>query len=191
VQHTFGNKPSVRNFGDTSLFEDDAKANDEDQNASNYGFYPLLGTQATAMAADNPLLSSTWSLLNSDQMNRLIDEVRRRFDVVLFDCPPILGVSDSSIMTNLADATIIVTQHRRFPRSMLARVKKTVLNAGGNLLGVVLNNVDVRHDHQYQYYTSYYHYYPGPKSNGERATEKPAPARPVARAKSAVTEDEY
>jgi succinoglycan biosynthesis transport protein ExoP len=133
----------------------------------------------------------TVSLLNSDQMNRLLDEVRCRFDVVLFDCPPILGVSDSSIMTNLADATIIVTQHRRFPRSMLARVKKTVLNAGGNLLGVVLNNVDVRHDHQYQYYTSYYHYYPGPKSNGERTTEKPAPARPVARAKSAVTEDEY
>jgi polysaccharide biosynthesis transport protein len=133
----------------------------------------------------------TVSLLNSDQMNRLLDQVRCRFDVVLFDCPPILGVSDSSIMTNLADATIIVTQHRRFPRSMLARVKKTVLNAGGNLLGVVLNNVDVRHDHQYQYYTSYYHYYPGPKSNGERTTEKPAPARPVARAKSAVTEDEY
>jgi succinoglycan biosynthesis transport protein ExoP len=132
----------------------------------------------------------TVSLLNSDQMTRLIEEVGHRFDIILFDCPPILGVSDASIVTNLTDAAIIVTQHRRFPRSMLARVKKTVLNAGGNLLGVVLNNVDVRHDQHYQYYTSYYHYYSGPKSGGERAAQKPAPARLAAKVKSGVT-DEY
>jgi hypothetical protein len=38
-------------------------------------------------------------------------------------------------------------------------VKQAVENVGGNIIGVVLNNVDVRSDSQYQYYTSYYTYY--------------------------------
>jgi hypothetical protein len=42
---------------------------------------------------------------------------------------------------------------------MLLRVKQAVENVGGNVIGVVLNNVDVRSDSQYQYYTSYYTYY--------------------------------
>jgi hypothetical protein len=42
---------------------------------------------------------------------------------------------------------------------MLLRVKQSVENVGGHVIGVVLNNVDVRSDSQYQYYTSYYTYY--------------------------------
>jgi len=45
---------------------------------------------------------------------------------------------------------------------MLQRVKQGVVNVGGNILGVVLNNVDIKHDQHYQYYTSYYHYYANP-----------------------------
>ena len=52
-----------------------------------------------------------------------------------------------------------MVQHRKLPRNMLLRVKQSVENVGGHVLGVVLNNVDVRSDSQYQYYTSYYTYY--------------------------------
>jgi polysaccharide biosynthesis transport protein len=55
--------------------------------------------------------------------------------------------------------TIVVVQHRKLPRQMLLRVKQAVENVGGKVLGVVLNNVDVRSDNQYSYYTSYYTYY--------------------------------
>jgi Mrp family chromosome partitioning ATPase len=55
--------------------------------------------------------------------------------------------------------TMIVVQHRKLPRHMLLRVKQSVENAGGRVVGVVLNNVDLRSDAQYQYYTSYYTYY--------------------------------
>ena len=54
---------------------------------------------------------------------------------------------------------MIVVQHRKLPRNMLVRVKEAVENVGGHVIGVVLNNVDVRSDSQYQYYTSYYTYY--------------------------------
>lgn len=98
-------------------------------------------------------------ILNSQRMVDLIDDVKNRFDIVFFDSPPILGVSDASVLSSAVDLTIIVVQHRRFPRAMLQRVKQAILNVGGNILGVVLNNVDVRHDQHYQYYTSYYNYY--------------------------------
>jgi succinoglycan biosynthesis transport protein ExoP len=92
-------------------------------------------------------------------MSELIADVKNRFDLVLIDSPPILGVSDAAVLASEVDLTMVVIQHRKLPRSMLLRVKQCVENVGGNLLGVVLNNVDVRSDSQYQYYTSYYTYY--------------------------------
>ena len=98
-------------------------------------------------------------ILNSQRMLDLIQDVKSRFDVVFFDSPPILGVSDASVLSSEMDLTIIVVQHRRFPKAMLQRVKQAVDNVGGTALGAVLNNVDVRHDQSYEYYTSYYSYY--------------------------------
>ncbi len=89
-------------------------------------------------------------ILNSRRMSELIAEVKGRFDLVLIDSPPILGVSDASVLASEVDLTLIVIQHRKLPASMLVRVKQAVENVGGNLLGVVLNNVDVRSDSQYQ-----------------------------------------
>lgn len=130
-------------------------------------------------------------ILNSQRMADLIEDVKARFDLVLIDSPPILGVSDASVLVNEADATLIVVQHRKLPRQMLLRVKQAVENVGGNVLGVVLNNVDVRTDSQYQYYTSYYTYYNptnnaaptgGAKSGGKKRRNDPAAARPTAAA---------
>jgi len=98
-------------------------------------------------------------ILNSQRMVDLIADVKSRFDLVLIDSPPILGVSDASVLANEADLTMIVVQHRKLPRHMLLRVKQTVENVGGKVIGVVLNNVDLASDAQYSYYTSYYTYY--------------------------------
>ncbi|MBV9672505.1 MAG: polysaccharide biosynthesis tyrosine autokinase, partial [Verrucomicrobia bacterium] len=116
------------------------------------------------------------TLLNSDVMHSFIELAKERFDVVLFDSPPILGVSDGSMIASVVESSIIVVQHRRFPRSMLLRVKRVIENIGGNLLGVVMNNVDVRHDQNYQYYTAYKTYYSKAKD-----TRKPGP-KPAAKA---------
>lgn len=120
-------------------------------------------------------------VLNSRRMSELIQDVKQRFDLVLVDSPPILGVSDASVLASEVDLTMLVIQHRKLPRNMLMRVKAAVENVGGNVIGVVLNNVDVRSDSQYQYYTSYYTYYapsevaPASKANKPHA-ETPAAA---------------
>jgi capsular exopolysaccharide synthesis family protein len=97
------------------------------------------------------LPSDAAGILNSRRMSELIQDVKQRFDLVLVDSPPIFASE--------VDLTIVVVQHRKLPRNMLLRVKQSVENVGGRVIGVVLNNVDVRSDSQYQYYTSYYTYY--------------------------------
>lgn len=117
-------------------------------------------------------------ILNSQRMTDLIAKVKSQYDLVFFDSPPILGVSDGSVLASEVDVTIMVVQHRRFPRVMLQRVKQAVLNVGGRLIGVVLNNVDAKHDDGYAYYYNYNEYY-GPRRTTPKI-EGPAPqlARP-------------
>ncbi len=120
-------------------------------------------------------------ILNSQKMIDLINEVRGKFDVVFFDSPPILGVSDASNLASWIENTIMVVQHRRFPRGMLLRVKQAVNRVGGNLRGVVLNNVDTKSDDAYGYYSNYSEYY-GSKNRAEA---------PLAAGKSANNNDDY
>jgi Mrp family chromosome partitioning ATPase len=79
---------------------------------------------------------------------------------------------------------------------MLQRVKQAVQNVGGNILGVVLNNVDVRHDQYYEYYTNYYNYYYTPRvaAEGTNGTLAAAETRSKPRARRparSASEDEY
>ena len=122
-------------------------------------------------------------ILNSRRMSELIQDVKQRFDLVLVDSPPILGVSDAAVLASEVDLTMIVVQHRKLPRNMLLRVKQAVENVGGNVIGVVLNNVDVRSDSQYQYYTSYYTYY-APAESQIGPPIAGAPTKPTAAAKN-------
>jgi capsular exopolysaccharide synthesis family protein len=127
-------------------------------------------------------------ILNGPRMSELIRQLKKHYDVVFFDSPPILGVSDASILVSEVDNTVMVVQYRRFPRNMLQRVKSTVLHVGGNLIGVVLNNVDIHQDDSYRYYSNYKDYY-GPKRDVPGVPTKPAAA--AAKAETGENEDAY
>ena len=119
------------------------------------------------MLPSGPIPVDPSGLIGSHRMHSLISEVSRRFDIVLIDSPPVLGVSDASLLVSRADATLLVLQPRKMPIKALLRAKSLVQNAGGQLMGLVMNNVDISGDTQYQYYTTYYSYY----SKGENRTE--------------------
>lgn len=113
-------------------------------------------------------------ILNSQRMIDLIQQVRGSFDMVFFDSPPILGVSDASVIASSVDLTLVVVQHRRFPRAMLQRVKQGLTNVGARIVGCVLNNTDIRHDEYYEYYTSYYQYYSPMQSTNRKPSSEDA-----------------
>ncbi|MEQ1860803.1 MAG: polysaccharide biosynthesis tyrosine autokinase [Chthoniobacteraceae bacterium] len=122
-------------------------------------------------------------ILNSQRMVEFIAKVKTQYDLVFFDAPPILGVSDGSVLSSECEITIMVIQHRRFPRAMLQRVKQAVVQAGGKLIGVVLNNVDSKHDEGY--YSAYNDYYAKPVRDAKPAKAPATPAAPRRAAKPA------
>jgi succinoglycan biosynthesis transport protein ExoP len=78
--------------------------------------------------------------LTSAKCVELVDKAKEWFDVVIFDCPPILGADSFTEVCALAEGSIIVAQHRRYPRSMVVRTKEALQNLGTKVLGVVLNS---------------------------------------------------
>ena len=115
--------------------------------------------------------TGVFGLLKSGRMRELVKSVKGQFDVIIFDCPPILGLSDASALSELAEGAIIVTQHRKFPKSMLVRVKGALQTIGTSCLGVVLNQVDVRYDDTYRYYTRYGNYYYQDRNSKRKSRE--------------------
>lgn len=137
--------------------------------------------------------------LNSRKFSELLQEVKQRFDIVLVDSPPILGVSDSAVIVSEVDMTLMVVQPRKLPLKALLRQKQVIESVGGNLAGVVMNNVDITSDHQYQYYTTYYSYYSADGgASGEngnvssmKKAERSGKAKELAAAQSNDSEDLY
>src|SRR3984893_1461688 len=129
------------------------------------------GIENLSILPSGVLPSDAVGILNSQRMSDMIAELKLRYDIILLDSPPMLGVSDASVLASEVDQTVIIVQHRRFPRAMLTRVKQAILGVGGTVLGVVLNNVDLKHDQNYYYYTNYYGYYqPGERKSRSRTT---------------------
>jgi capsular exopolysaccharide synthesis family protein len=132
--------------------------------------------------ASGKLPSSSLGILSSGQMKDLINELKLRYDFVFFDSPPIMGVSDASILASEVDMTLQVIQYRRYPQPMNIRAKQLIEKVGGNLIGIVLNNINMSQDESYYYYSGYYHDYysknddtdPALGANGSAGTaEKP------------------
>jgi len=123
--------------------------------------------------ASGKLPSTSMSILGSAQMKEMVAELKQRYDFIFFDSPPILGVSDASVLASEVDMVIQVIQYRRYPQPMSIRAKQLIEKVGGNLIGILLNNINMSQDESYYYYTGYYHgnyYY----SRTEDAQETPA-----------------
>jgi polysaccharide biosynthesis transport protein len=120
------------------------------------------------------LPSSSLGILSSVQMKELIRDLKRRYDFVFFDSPPIMGVSDASILASEVDMVLQVIQYRRYPQPMTIRAKQMIEKVGGNLLGIVLNNINMSQDENYYYYSGYYYdyYQKGEYASGEKKSKR-------------------
>ncbi len=121
------------------------------------------------------LPSSSMGILSSPQMKGLISELKRRYDFVFFDSPPIMGISDAAVLASEVDMVVQVIQYRRYPQPMTIRAKQMIQKVGGNLLGVVLNNINMSQDENYYYYSGYYYdYYSKQDDDDEDSSKKKA-----------------
>ncbi|MFH1728818.1 MAG: polysaccharide biosynthesis tyrosine autokinase [Pseudomonadota bacterium] len=83
-------------------------------------------------------------LINSNNFLSFLDEVKKEYDIVLIDSPPIIAVSDPAIIAPNVDAVVLVHKQGRVPRKVLKRAKMTLENVAGNVIGIVLNDVSTK-----------------------------------------------
>jgi polysaccharide biosynthesis transport protein len=132
------------------------------------------------------LPSSAMGILNSPQMKELIQDVKGRYDFVFFDAPPIMGVSDASILASMIDMTLLVIQYRKYPQAMTVRARQSVEKVGGYLLGVVMNNISISQDAYYNYYGGYHYSHYSMDEGQELDSESDQNANGAGKAKPAV-----
>lgn len=99
-------------------------------------------------------------LVGSDQMRKLVDNLTADFDVVLFDSPPIVAVTDASLIAAVTDGLALVVKAGVTDKSAVDRALDTVKNVRSKLTGAILNSVNPETlSGKYSYYYSYYQYY--------------------------------
>lgn len=102
-------------------------------------------------------------LLGSPRMRELTRKLSEVFDLIILDAPPLLAVSDALVMMRHVDRTVFVVRWMKTSRQNLLMGMRQALEAGARLAGLVLTQVDVRKQAQYDSadsgYYQYHHYY--------------------------------
>jgi protein-tyrosine kinase len=100
-----------------------------------------------------PIPPNPSELLASNAMKQLLKEAYKLYDLVLFDSPPILAVTDAQVLANLSDGSIMVTSSGFTDKDAAVKAKELLENAKSKLLGAILNNKQVNEKSYYYYYS--------------------------------------
>lgn len=90
-------------------------------------------------------------LLGSQKMNKIMDEARNNYDIVIFDMPPVVTVTDAQIMASKADGTLLVVREGKTRKDDLQKAKELLTMVKARLLGVVYNGTEQSKDQGYYY----------------------------------------
>lgn len=94
-------------------------------------------------------------LLSNERMLQGLEELKKEFDVIIFDSTPCMLVTDAVIISRIVDTTIIVSSHKTTKIENLKEVQKNIENVGGRIAGVIINKIPV----SLKAYKSKYYYY--------------------------------
>ena len=95
-------------------------------------------------------------VLDPKKISELIQSLKSKYDLVLIDTPPIVGISDANIIAKEVDSSILVVQYRKYPINMIRKAVSALQAQSIEIAGAVLNNINVMRDDYYYYYHSYY-----------------------------------
>lgn len=98
-----------------------------------------------------PVPPNPSELLNSKIMELIMEDMRSKFEYIIFDTPPVLAVTDPQILANKCDGVVIVISSGKTLKDEALKTKDLLVKAKAQLLGVVLNNMEApKNNYQYQ-----------------------------------------
>ena len=103
-----------------------------------------------------PIPPNPAELLNSNKMKEMLEELKKGFDVILLDSPPVLAVVDSVIIASFADSTVYIIKAGTTIQKPFLRAVEELTRAKAKIIGVLFNEVKASGE---GYYSPYYHYY--------------------------------
>ena len=95
-------------------------------------------------------------LLSSDNNRRLLNRLKRLYDIIILDCPPVLGLSDAMVLTQFSDVNLVVVSAKKTKFENLEKTKKQFEQVKAEIAGVILNKAETTHNEQYGYYYNDY-----------------------------------
>ncbi|TJX12821.1 CpsD/CapB family tyrosine-protein kinase [Tissierella creatinini] len=124
--------------------------------------------KSLTVVTSGPIPPNPSELLGSRRMKDFLEDMRDHFDMIIIDSPPINLVTDSAILSTIADGTIMVVEVGKTEAEAAINGKELLDKVNANLLGVVLNKIPTKERSYYNY--GYYHYneYYGDDEGGRR-----------------------
>ena len=111
-----------------------------------------LDTEGLFVITSGVIPPNPSELLASNRMNQLMLEFEELFDLIIFDMPPVIAVTDAQVMSSKADGTIFVVNKDGADKEMVTKSKELLEKVKANVIGVVFNRVELKGDNYYYYY---------------------------------------
>ena len=91
-------------------------------------------------------------MLGSKSMKALIEALKKVFDYVILDTPPVQAVADAQILSTRADGTLIVVRAEKTKKDSVLNTVNLLKKVNANIIGTILNGVDTKKNDYYYYY---------------------------------------
>lgn len=101
---------------------------------------------------NGPVPPNPIELLASENNTAFLNTLRTRFDVIILDCPPVIGLSDALVLTKHSDAILVTISNKNTKLESLKQVKKAIEKTNSKITGVVVNKVKSTKSSYYRYY---------------------------------------
>jgi len=113
------------------------------------------------LIVSGPPTSDSSDLLSSDRMKALLEKLKKKYDKIIIDTPPIMmGIPDTLLISKLVDSVVLVTRFSKTNRMLFQHALKHLQRCRAPVTGVIINGFDHSKikNTPYQYYNSYYSY---------------------------------
>ncbi len=113
------------------------------------------GIENLDLITSGPIPPNPAELLSSKTMDNLVEQLVGMYDLLIFDAPPVLTVTDAQILSHKCDGTVLVLNAGKTEKESAVKAKEALLSSQANILGTVLNNFATQKDHYvHEYYPS-------------------------------------
>ena len=117
---------------------------------------PLDELPNLKLLAVGPLPPNPTALLTSDKFQKMLITLRKKYDMILIDLPPLLAASDALIAARVSDGIVMVVRSGQSSKYGLKLAAENISNSGIPIVGIVIN--DITREDSYHYYHYYYYY---------------------------------